>query len=67
MNTAGQVGAVLCPIVFARFLERTPEDWTTPIYIAGGLFLAGAACWLFVDPNRPILGSGKDPLDESGT
>jgi MFS transporter, ACS family, glucarate transporter len=65
MNTAGQVGAVLCPIVFARFLERTPEDWTTPIYIAGGLFLAGAICWLFVDPSRPILGIEDDHPEES--
>jgi MFS transporter, ACS family, glucarate transporter len=54
MNTAGQIGAVLSPIILARFLKEGAEDWATPLYIAGALYLAGSACWLFVDPRRPI-------------
>jgi MFS family permease len=49
MNTAGQVGAVLSPIVLPRF-----ADPAVPLCLAGGLYLAGAACWLLVDPRRPI-------------
>jgi hypothetical protein len=49
MNTAGQIGAVLSPIVLPRF-----ADPAVPLCLAGGLYLAGAACWLFVDPRRPI-------------
>lgn len=49
MNTAGQIGALLCPIMFTAF-----ENRTIPLCIAGGLFLFGALCWLFVDPRRPI-------------
>lgn len=62
MNTAGQVGAFLCPIVFSLFLEPNHEDWTTPLCIAGGLYLAGAACWWFVDPVKPLF--AKPPRSE---
>ena len=49
MNTAGQVGAVLSPILLPYF-----ADPAVPLCIAGGLYLLGAVCWLFVDPRRPI-------------
>lgn len=49
MNTAGQVGAFLSPIILPYF-----ADPAVPLCIAGGLYLAGACCWLFVDPRRPI-------------
>lgn len=49
MNTAGQVGAVLSPIILPRF-----ADPAVPLCIAGGLYLAGSLCWWFVDPRRPI-------------
>lgn len=50
MNTAGQVGAFLSPLVLPMF-----PDPVVPLCIAGGLYLFGAVCWLFVDPTRPIL------------
>ncbi len=49
MNTAGQIGAVLSPIILPHF-----RDPAVPLCIAGALYLAGASCWLFVDPGRPI-------------
>jgi MFS family permease len=55
MNTAGQIGAFLSPIILPLFLRPGAEDWASPLYIAGALYLAGAACWLIVDPRRPIL------------
>ncbi len=54
MNTAGQIGAFLSPIILPLFLKKGAEDWATPLYIAGAFYLVGAACWLFVDPRRPI-------------
>ena len=54
MNTAGQIGAFLSPIILPYFLAPGAEDWATPLYIAVALYLAGALCWLFVDPRRPI-------------
>ncbi len=54
MNTAGQLGAFLSPIILASFLVEGAEDWATPLYLTGALYLAGAFCWLFIDPRRPI-------------
>ena len=42
MNTAGQIGAFLSPIILPYFLTPGAEDWATPLYIAGALYLAGA-------------------------
>jgi len=55
MNTAGQIGAFLSPIILPLFLKKGAEDWATPLYIAGAFYLVGAVCWLLVDPRRPIL------------
>jgi hypothetical protein len=62
MNTAGQLGAFLSPIVLASFLVQGAEDWATPLYLTGALYLAGAVCWLFIDPTRPI-----HPTDREGS
>ena len=64
MNTAGQLGAFLSPIILPLFLEEGAEDWATPLYIAGALYLGGASCWLFVDPRRTIEHQGS-PIDPS--
>jgi nitrate/nitrite transporter NarK len=61
MNTAGQIGAFLSPIVLPYFLKGGAGDWAAPLYIAGALYLAGAVCWLFIDPTRPI----QDALAEA--
>ena len=49
MNTAGQLGAFLSPIILPYF-----ADPAVPLCIAGGLYLLGALCWLGIDPRRPI-------------
>lgn len=54
MNTAGQLGAVLSPVILPFFTRGTPADWVTPLVLAGGLNLMGAALWWFVDPRVPI-------------
>jgi len=60
MNTAGQIGAFLSPIILGSFLVEGAENWETPLHLAGALFLAGALCWLFVDPRRPIRDVSPD-------
>jgi MFS family permease len=56
MNTAGQLGAFLSPIVLAYLLkdQNNYQDWFAPLFIAGGLYFMGALCWLFIDPTKPI-------------
>lgn len=54
MNTAGQVGGFLSPIVAALFVEKL-GSWSAPLYLCGVLYFLGAVCWWFVDPRRPIM------------
>ena len=53
MNTSGQVGAILSPILVAAVVGRF-SNWSAPLYLAGVLFLLGAVCWLWVDPTKPV-------------
>jgi ACS family glucarate transporter-like MFS transporter len=53
MNTSGQVGAILSPILVAFVAQRFSAS-TAPLYLTGTLFLMGAVCWLWVDPTKPV-------------
>jgi MFS transporter, ACS family, glucarate transporter len=53
MNTSGQVGAILSPILVAEVVHRF-SAWSAPLYVTGVLFLLGALCWVWVDPTKPV-------------
>jgi MFS family permease len=53
MNTSGQIGGILAPIVFA-YLTRGGGSWAVPLYVTAGLYLLGAGCWYFVHPERSL-------------
>jgi MFS family permease len=53
MNTSGQVGAILSPILVAEVVRRFSQ-WSAPLYVTGVLFLLGALCWVWVDPTKPV-------------
>jgi MFS transporter, ACS family, glucarate transporter len=53
MNTSGQVGSILSPILVAEVVRRFSR-WSAPLYVAGVLFLLGALCWVWVDPTKPV-------------
>ena len=53
MNTAGQVGGFLSPILLALMI-RASGNWSLPLYITGALFTVGAVAWCFIDPRREI-------------
>jgi MFS family permease len=54
MNTSGQIGSLLCPLIVAYSLEWF-ADWNISLYLMGGLFLLGAICWAVVDPRERIF------------
>ncbi len=60
-GTAGHIGAFLSPIILPYLLkdQHRPEDWALPLFVAGALYLAGAFCWLIVDPNKPVIEAGE--------
>jgi MFS transporter, ACS family, glucarate transporter len=53
MNTSGQAGSILSPILVAEVVRRFSQ-WSAPLYLAGILFLLGALCWLWVDPTKRV-------------
>ncbi len=53
MNTAGQVGGVLSPIVLAYIVDRF-GNWSLPLYLLAGLYLAAAVSWVLIDPRRRV-------------
>jgi MFS transporter, ACS family, glucarate transporter len=53
MNTAGQVGGILSPIVVGVVVQSF-SNWNAPLYLTGVLYLFGAVCWFWIDPRRPI-------------
>jgi len=53
MNTAGQVGGVLSPVVAALIVQRF-SSWSGPLYVTGTLYLLGSLCWLWIDPRRHL-------------
>ena len=57
MNTAGQIGAFLSPIILPYLLkdQSRPEDWAYPCSSPAGSTSPGAFCWLFVDPRKPLV------------
>ena len=54
MNTCGQIGSLLCPLIVAYSVEWF-GSWDLPLYIMGGLFLAGMFFWLLIDPGKPVF------------
>jgi MFS family permease len=53
MNTAGQVGGVLSPLILGIVVERF-ANWNAPLYLTGALYLLGALCWFWIDPRARL-------------
>jgi MFS transporter, ACS family, glucarate transporter len=54
MNSTGNLVAMLNPRIVAYSVEWF-ASWDVPLYVMGGLFLVGAACWTISDPRRPVF------------
>lgn len=59
MNTFGNLGGALCPVVVGFCLERW-GSWTVPLTTIAVLYLVAAACWMAIDPTRPIVAARCD-------
>jgi MFS transporter, ACS family, glucarate transporter len=49
MNTAGQIGGILSPIVLAYIVDRF-GNWSMPLHILSALYFMAAICWIFINP-----------------
>ncbi len=52
MNTAGQVGGILSPLVLAWLVDRsgTAGQWTLPLQTIATLYFVAAIAWCFIKP-----------------
>ena len=53
MNMAGQFGGFVSPIVLGIIVGRT-GNWPLTFHVTAVVCLAGAVCWLFIDPTTPL-------------
>lgn len=53
MNSFGQIGAVLAPIVIGWIVEST-GSWQTPLLISAGYYLVSAAAWFAINAEEPL-------------
>jgi ACS family glucarate transporter-like MFS transporter len=61
MNSIGNLVAMLTPLIVAYSVQWF-ASWDVPLYVMGGLFLVGAACWTLIDPRRPVFGMDPQAL-----
>ncbi|MFO1446772.1 MAG: MFS transporter [Opitutaceae bacterium] len=53
MNTAGQVGSLLCPLIVAYTLKWF-NNWDISIFVMSALFFIGALCWGVIKPGSKV-------------
>jgi nitrate/nitrite transporter NarK len=53
MNTFGNLGGSLSPVVVGLSLERW-NSWNTPLLTVAACYVLAAVCWLRIDPTEPI-------------
>jgi cyanate permease len=51
MNTSGQIGGVLSPMIVGLSVQWF-GSWSAPLYLTAALYVAGAICWAGIDPSR---------------
>ena len=58
MNTSGQIAAILSQPIIGYSVQWF-DDWNLPFRLLGVLFLVGAACWLYIDPRKPVFAGAQ--------
>jgi MFS family permease len=54
MNTSGQIGGAVGPIVIGYILQYMNHNWTLTFALSAAIYVIGGLCWLWIDPVTPI-------------
>jgi nitrate/nitrite transporter NarK len=57
MNSWGNLGGAISPMVIGYVLQWTGSNWNLTFYIAAAVYAGGILCWLFLDSTTPIEGT----------
>jgi predicted MFS family arabinose efflux permease len=64
MNTIGNLGTVISPVIVAWLVVRSglskDEGWYIGLYYYAGMFFIAATCWAFINPRRVIVYAPDD-------
>jgi ACS family glucarate transporter-like MFS transporter len=58
MNTVGQVGGILSPLVLAYLVDAT-GDWNLPLMVLAVIYAVAAIAWLMINPEQRVEKAGK--------
>jgi MFS family permease len=50
MNTWGNLGGALAPLVIGYILHWSHDNWNLALYVSAAIYSLGALCWLALDP-----------------
>ena len=62
MNMMGNMAGGIAPMVAARLLKATNNNWVVPIHVMAAIYLVGVVCWLLLDPVTPF-----EPVTDSAS
>ena len=54
MNTSGQIAAIISQPVVGYSITWF-GNWNVPFWLLAGLFVMGTICWMFVEPEKPVI------------
>jgi len=54
MNTLGNIGGAICPLLIGYVLSWTNNNWNLTLYITALVYAAGILCWLYLDSTTPV-------------
>ena len=55
MNTAGQVGAMICPPLVVYLKDYSSYGWNADLVLIGGEFPARFTFWFVIDPRKKVF------------
>jgi len=53
MNTVGQVGGILSPLVLAYLVDAT-NNWNLPLLVLAGIYAVAGIAWLTINPDQRV-------------
>ena len=54
MNTAGQVGAVIRPVLVVHLKDDPSYGWNADLVLMGASFFAASLFWFLIDPQKKV-------------
>jgi ACS family glucarate transporter-like MFS transporter len=55
MNMMGAGGGAVAGPMVAYLLKASNDNWNLPLYVAAAGYFAAMACWIWIDPQTPVV------------